>query len=331
VGRYIVRRLLYMLLLLALTSVVSFTIIQLPPGDYLTAYVSQLKAQGEDLHEEEIEALRQAYGLDQPAHVQYLKWLGKIVFEGDMGRSFSWRRPVTDLILERLGPTLLVSFGATLIVYLIAIPIGIYSATHQYSPSDYFVSMLGFFGLAIPNFILALALMLFFYSAFGVSVGGLLSPQFEAAPWSAAKVVDLLWHLPVPLLVIGLSGTASIIRVMRATMLDELSKPYVETARAKGLSEMQLLMKYPVRIALNPIASTIGWVLPALFSGSTIVAIVLNLPTIGPLLFQALLTEDMFLAASTVMIATALTIIGTFLSDMLLVWLDPRIRLGEAT
>lgn len=326
-GAYILRRFLYMILLVALSSVVSFMIIQLPPGDYLTSYVSQLRAQGQDINEEEIQGLREAYGLDKSEFEQYVIWITKIVTQGDMGRSFAWRVPVSQLILERLPATLLVSFGATLVVYLLAIPIGIYSATRQYSLGDYVFTIIGFAGLAIPSFVLALILMVFFYSNFGVSVGGLFSPELESAPWSSAKFIDLLKHLPVPLLVIGLNGTASIIRIMRATLLDELNRPYVETARAKGLSELKLLFKYPVRIALNPIASTAGWVLPAMFSGSTIVAIVLNLPTIGPLLYQALLSEDMFLAGGTVLISAVLTVVGTFLSDMILVWLDPRIRL----
>jgi peptide/nickel transport system permease protein len=324
---YVLRRFLYMILLVAASSVVSFMIIRLPPGDYLTAYAAQLQAQGQDIKEEELAGLRTAYGLDQPKYVQYLVWTRKMIFEGDMGRSFAWRRPVSELIVERLPATLLVSFGATLIVYLIAIPIGIYSATHQYSLLDYVVTVLGFAGLAVPSFVLALILMVFFYTNFGVSVGGLFSPGMESAPWDWAKVADMLKHLPVPVIVIGLAGTASIIRVVRATVLDELNKPYVETARAKGLSEGRLIFKYPVRIALNPIASTVGWLLPAMFSGSTIVAIVLNLPTIGPLLYQALLTQDMYLAGGVVLISTVLTVVGTFVSDLILVWLDPRIRL----
>ena len=330
-GAYFLRRFLYMVLLVALSSVVSFTIIQLPPGDYLTSYVAQLRAQGQDINEEEIEGLRKAYGLDQPEYMQYIIWMRKMIFEGDMGRSFSWRLPVSQLIVERLPATLLVSFGATVFIYLLAIPIGIYSATHQYSIGDYVVTIIGFAGLAVPSFVLALILMVFFYTNFGVSVGGLFSPEMETAPWSMAKVGDLIAHLPVPLIVLGLAGTASIIRVMRATLLDELNKPYVETARAKGLPEGRLLFKYPVRIALNPIASTAGWLLPAMFSGSTIVAIVLNLPTIGPLLYQALMTEDMFLAGGTVLISTVLTVVGTFVSDVILVWLDPRIRLEQGT
>jgi peptide/nickel transport system permease protein len=316
-----------MILLLFLSTLVSFAIIVLPPGDYLTSYVTQLEAQGGDVTDDQVAALRAAYGLGQPEYQQYLKWMRGMLTEGDMGRSFAWRAPVSDLIMERLGMTLLTGLGATVIVYLIAIPIGIYSAVRQYSIGDYIATFIGFIGLAIPNFLLALVLMMLFYKWFDVSVAGLYSPEYQSAPWSWAKFGDLLIHLPVPIFVIGIAGTASIIRVMRATMLDELNQPYVETARAKGVSEFKLLLRYPVRVALNPIISTIGWLLPFMFSGSVITAIVLNLPTVGPVLLQSLVTEDMFLAAGIVLILTALTIVGTFISDLLLMWIDPRIRL----
>jgi peptide/nickel transport system permease protein len=326
-GNYIARRFLYMLLLVVLSSIVSFGIIVLPEGDYLTSYVAQLKSQGEQVNEDQIAALERAYGLGQPMYVQYWKWVSNMLFDGDMGRSFAWRAPVSELILDRLPATLLVSLGSTLLVYMIAIPTGILSAVKQYSVWDYIITLICYIGLAIPNFLLALITMLYFYETFGVSVGGLQSPDFQSADWSWAKFGDLLIHLPVPLIVIGIAGTASIIRVMRATLLDELNKPYVETARAKGVSERRLLLKYPVRVALNPIASTIGWILPAMFSGATITAIVLNLPTVGPMLLESLLTEDMFLAAGILLILTVLTIVGTFISDMVLLWLDPRIRM----
>jgi peptide/nickel transport system permease protein len=316
-----------MIILLALSTIVSFAIIVLPPGDYLTSYVSQLEAQGGEVTDDQIAALRQAYGLGEPTHVQYTRWLKGLLTEGDLGRSFAWRAPVSDIIMERLPLTLTVSLGATLLVYVIAIPIGIYSAVKQYSISDYIGSFIGFIGLAMPNFLIGLILLMLFYKWFGISVGGLFSSDMKSAAWSWDKFVDLLVHLPVPLLVIGLAGTASIIRVMRATVLDELQKPYVETARAKGVSEWRLILKYPVRVALNPIVSTIGWLLPVIISGETITAVVLNLPTIGPVLLQSLLTEDMFLASGIVLILTALTIIGTFISDMALMWVDPRIRM----
>jgi peptide/nickel transport system permease protein len=324
---YIARRFLYMLILLALSTIVSFAIIVLPPGDFLTSYVAQLEAQGEQVSDDQIAALERAYGLGQPMYVQYWKWITNMVTDGNMGRSFAWRESVSTLIVERLPATLLVSLGSTLLVYALAIPIGIFSAVKQYSIWDYLVTFVGFIGLAIPNFLLALIAMLYFYETFGISVGGLYSQDMQTAPWGWDKFLDLLVHLPVPLFVIGIAGTASIIRVMRATLLDELNKPYVETARAKGVSEWRLMLKYPVRVALNPIASTIGWLLPWMFSGATITAIVLNLPTVGPMLLESLLTEDMFLAAGILLILTALTIVGTFISDLVLMWLDPRIRM----
>lgn len=326
-GAYIARRFLYMVILLLLSTVVSFAIIVLPPGDYLTSYVAQLEAQGGEVTDDQIASLRAAYGLGDPEHVQYIKWMRGLLTEGDLGRSFAWRAPVTEIIMDRLPMTLVVSLGATLLVYLIAIPIGIYSAVRQYSPGDYVASFIGFIGLAMPNFLIGLILLMLFYKWFGISVGGLFSSDMKSAPWTWDKFLDLLIHLPVPMLVIGLSGTAAIIRVMRATVLDELQKPYVETARAKGVSEWRLILKYPVRVALNPIVSTIGWLLPVIISGETITAIVLNLPTIGPVLLQSLLTEDMFLASGIVLILTALTIVGTFISDMALMWVDPRIRM----
>jgi peptide/nickel transport system permease protein len=325
---YIIRRFLYMLLLLVMASVVSFAIIVLPPGDYLTSYINQLRAQGNEIAEDQAEALRRQYGLDQPLYMQYLKWAGNML-RGDMGRSFQWQRPVSELIKERIGLTVLVSLVALLFTYVIAVPIGIYSAVRQYSIGDYFFTVAGFVGVSVPDFLLALVLIVWMYKSFGVSVAGLYYAQFKGEPWSWAKVIDLIKHLPLPIIVIGMSGTAYIIRVMRGMMLDELNKPYVTTARAKGLTERQLLTKYPVRVALNPIVSTIGWTLPNIFSGQTIAAIVLGLPTIGPILYQALMQEDMFLAASTVMITTSLTILGTLISDIMLGWLDPRIRLGE--
>ena len=324
---YIIRRFLYMILLIALTTIVSFAIIALPPGDYLTSLVSRLEAQGGDVTDEQIAALKAAYGLGDPTYVQYFKWVRGLVTEGDLGRSFAWRAPVTEVIWDRLPMTLLTSLGSTLIVYLIAIPIGIYSAVRQYSIGDYIATIIGFIGLAVPNFLLALVMMMAFYKWFGISVAGLYSPEMQSAPWSFDKLLDLLVHLPVPLIVIGIAGTAAIIRVMRATLLDELNQPYVETARAKGVSEWRLILKYPVRVALNPIASTIGWLLPAMFSGEAITAIVMNLPTIGPVLLQSLLTEDMYLAAGIVFILTVLTLIGTFISDLALMWIDPRIRM----
>lgn len=322
---YVIRRMSYMLVVLVLISIVSFIIIQLPPGDYLTSYLMQLQSTGQQATEAEIASLRKQYGLDLPVYRQYLSWMGKL-FRGDLGRSFQWNRPVSELIGERLILTIIISLFTLTFAYLVAIPIGIYSATHQYSFGDYTFTIIGFTGLATPNFLLALILMFVFYRYLKMSVGGLFSPVFMEEPWSLAKIADMLKHLPIPIIVVGTAGTAGLIRVMRSCLLDELSRQYVVTARSKGLAERILLFKYPVRVAINPIISTIGWTLPAIVSGATITSIVLNLPTTGPLLFNALMSQDMYLAGSIVMFLSFLTVVGTFLSDILLVLADPRIR-----
>lgn len=325
---YIIRRVLQLIPTLILISIVSFLIIQLPPGDYLTVYVANLAAAGEQLSDGEIAALEAQYGLNQPMYMQYFKWIRNFV-QGDMGQSFYWDRPVNQLIGERLALTMIMSFFTLLFVYAVAIPIGIYSAVRQYSPTDYFVTFLGFIGLATPNFLLALVLMYIGIKYFGASAGGLFSEEYLDAPWSLAKVWDMLKHMWLPVVIVGTAGTAGTIRVMRATTLDELGRPYVETARSKGLTENKLTLKYPVRVALNPILSTIGWQLPQIVSGTVLVALVLNLPTTGPLLWRALMSQDMYLAASFIMILSSLTLIGTLLSDILLAWVDPRIRYGD--
>lgn len=314
-----------MIVVLVILSAVSFTIIQLPPGDFLSMLIENMNSRGTVVSEQEMRTLEKHYGLDQPLVVQYLKWLANLV-RGDMGRSFQWNQPVTELIRERLALTVTISLATLLLTYLIAIPIGIYSATHQYSFGDYTFTVLGFVGLATPNFLLALILMFLLYKYTGWSVGGLFSPEYSAAPWSLAKFVDLLKHLPIPLIVIGTAGTAWTIRVMRGCLLDELKKQYVITARSKGLNERSLLMKYPIRIAINPVISTIGGLLPTIISGATLTSIVISLPTIGPLLLRALQAQDMFLAGSMLMLLSALGIIGNLISDMLLVAVDPRIR-----
>ena len=315
-----------MVIILFLLSVVAFTIIQLPPGDYVTAYVAELESmRGQRLGEEEIIALRKIYGVDQPMYVQYFKWLRKLS-HGNFGMSRELQRPVIDLIAERLPLTVMICILATIFTYAVGMPIGIYSAIRQYSIGDYFSTVFGFIGLAVPNFLLALILMFLFYKYLGFSIGGLFSLQYMDASWSVGKFIDMLKHLPIPVIVIGTPGAAALIRTMRGCLLDELRKQYVITARAKGLEERTLLFKYPVRVAINPIISTIGWTLPWLISGGTITSIVLGLPTMGPLLFQALLKQDMELAGSILMILSFLTVIGTFISDMLLVLLDPRIR-----
>jgi peptide/nickel transport system permease protein len=322
---YIARRFIYSLILVVLTSLLSFLVINLPPGDYATFYLQQLEMEGTKVTQEELDNIRLMYGLDRPVYVQYFRWVGRLL-QGDMGRSFRYDRPVKELIWERLPVTIGLSLMTMFVSYLIAIPIGVYSAVRQYSLGDYAFTVLSFVGVSVPDFILALVLMIFFYFAFGVSVGGLFSLEYAPAPWRQAIFSDLLKHLPLTVLIVGLSGTAGMTRNLRAMLLDELLRPYVQTARAKGLKERQLLWKYPIRLAVLPMVSTIGWSLRGIFSGSTIVSIVLNLPTVGPLLFTALRSQDMYLASSVVLILTVLTLIGTFISDVLLVWLDPRIR-----
>jgi len=274
-----------------------------------------------------LKALEEQYGLGQPVHIQYLKWMQGIITRGDFGDSFGWNKAVSELVWSRLALTFVLSLASLLFVWVVAFPIGIYSAVKQYSVGDYVATFLGFLGLAIPNFLLALILMYIAFKYFNQSVGGLFSPEYQEAPWTWGKVADLFAHLWVPVVIIGTAGTASLIRIMRANLLDELRKPYVVTARAKGLPEWRLLFKYPVRIALNPFVSTVGWVLPTLVSGAAIVSIVLSLPTTGPLLIRALQQQDMYLAASFIMLLSILTVIGTLVSDLLLAWLDPRIRM----
>ncbi|MEM7348865.1 MAG: ABC transporter permease [Chloroflexota bacterium] len=324
--QYIARRVLYMIPTLIVISLISFAIIQLPPGDYLTFYVAELAAQGEDVDDATLQQLKDRYGLGLPWYQQYFRWIGNIVLEGDFGQSFTWRRPVNDLIWDRIGFTMLITLATTLFIWAVALPIGVYSATNQYSVGDYLATFFGFLGLATPNFLLALIMMYLAVKYFGQSVGGLFSPEFQDAPWSLARFWDFLAHLWIPIIILGTAGTAGLIRIMRANLLDEIHKPYVITARAKGVSERRLIWRYPVRVAMNPFISTIGWTLPALVSGSVIVSVVLNLPTTGPLLLQSLMQQDMFLAGSFILIVSSLTVVGTLISDILLAWLDPRIR-----
>jgi len=323
--RFIFRRVLGMIPTLFVISIITFILIQLPPGDFLTSQLQQLQQQGERINEDRIAALRARYGLDRPLYVQYVKWVTNFV-QGDMGYSFEWNRPVNELIWDRLGYTVVIALAAMLFTWAVAFPIGIYSALRQYSVGDYFFTTLGFLGLSTPSFMLAMVLMYLGYEWFGISVGGLFSPEYVAAPWGWAKFVDLLKHVWIPTVVVGMAGTAGMIRVMRANLLDELRKPYVTTARAKGVGPIRLVLKYPVRIALNPFISTIGWMLPYLFSGSAIASVVLSLPTTGPLLLRALMSQDMYLAGSFIMILSALTVLGTLISDILLALIDPRIR-----
>ncbi|RYE49286.1 MAG: ABC transporter permease [Hyphomicrobiales bacterium] len=323
---YILKRLLYMVPTLFGMSLVSFLIIQLPPGDFLTSLTSAIADSGQSLDQASIDRLTALYGLDQPFYVQYWNWISGIIFRGDFGWSFDWGQPVSRLLWDRMGVTIFVSALSLVLIWALAIPIGIYSAVRRYSIGDYIFTFLGFVGLAVPTFILALGLMYISFTWFGLNVGGLFSPEYEQAPWSFAKLLDLLQHLWIPVVVIAISSTAALIRVMRANLSDELSKPYVVTARAKGLSEFTLIMRYPVRLALNPFVSTIGWVLPSLISGVTITAIVLNLPMAGPLLLRALVSQDMYLAGAFILIMSVLTLFGMLLSHILLAVLDPRVR-----
>ncbi len=323
--RYIFRRLLSVIPVLLIVSVLSFIIIQLPPGDFVTSRIMELELQGTKTSEAQAAMLRQQYGLDRPPIERYFKWMGGLL-RGDLGKSFMYNRPVSTLIGERLILTATISILSILLTWLIAIPVGIYSATHQYSPLDYAFTFVGFIGLATPPFLIALILMYFSHTYFDFTITGLFSQEFETQPWSLAKVIDMLKHMWVPALIIGSAGTAGMIRVMRGCLLDELRKQYVITARAKGVSETKLIFKYPVRVAINPLLSTVGWMLPGIISGEVIVSIVLNMPTTGPMLLKALESQDMYLAASFIMILSALTVVGTLISDILLAWSDPRIR-----
>jgi len=327
--RFIVQRLLLLPVLVVLFSMIVFWLVDAPPGDYLTSYISNLAAGGSSIRGEQVEALKKQFGLDEPLHIRYLYWVQRLL-QGDFGYSLEYQRPNADLIGERLVLTILLALFAFIITWVIAIPAGIYSATHQNSLVDYAFALLNYAGVATPNFMLALIVMWLAFSYLGISVTGLFSPEFEQAPWSMERFIDLLKHIWVPGIVLGIAGTARLMRVMRANLLDELYKPYVTTARAKGMSEWSLVLKYPVRLAFNPLVSTIGWYLPQLFSGSLIVATVMNLPNIGPLLLRSLIQQDMYLAGSILLIYCFLTIVGTLVSDILLALVDPRIRMEGA-
>jgi peptide/nickel transport system permease protein len=322
---FLVRRLFLAILTVWAVSVLSYLVIQLPPGDYITSYIAQMSASGSAVSEQEAQMLREQYGLDQPVYIQYIRWMS-MVLRGNFGMALEYGRPVAEVIGDRIWLTMVVSGAAILFTWLVALPIGIYSAVRQYSFGDYVATFIGFIGLAIPSFMLALILMYLGFKYFNANIGGLFSEQYSQAPWSFAKLWDLAKHLPLPALILGLAGTAQLIRIMRANLLDELGRPYVMTGRARGLSETRLILKYPVRVALNPFASTIGYLLPYVVSGSIIVSLVLSLPTVGPLLLKALIAQDMFLAGTIVLMLGVMTVIGTFLSDLLLLWIDPRIR-----
>ena len=324
---YIVRRVLLMIPTLFLVSIVSFIALQLPPGDYLTSYAAQLSSMGESVDQEAINSLRERYGLGQPVYVQYGKWVYGIITRGDWGQSMEWQKPVGQLIWERMGLTVALAVFSLFISWLIAIPIGVYTATHQYSFLDYLMSTFSFLGVGVPAFLWALIIMYFAQSQLGLNVGGLFSEKFLAAPWSWDKFVDLLKHIWIPALIVALVHTAAELRTTRANLLDELNKPYVELARAKGLTEGRLLWKYPVRVALNPFFSTVGWSLANRISDITLMSVVLSLETTGPMQLRALVSQDMYLAGSFLVLLSALVVVGTLVSDILLAWADPRIRL----
>ncbi len=324
--QHIIKRLLLLPVLLFIFSVFAFVIIQAPPGDFVTSYIAELAASGSSMDQVQIAALREQYGLDQPMVVQYGKWISRIV-RGDLGVSLDWQRPIRTLIGERLMLTVILGLMTFFFSWVLAVPIGIISAVKKYSLIDYFLTVFNYIGVATPSFMVALIAMWLAFSWFGVSVTGLFSPEYVDAPWSMGRVIDLGKHIWLPVLILTLGGTARLARIMRANLLDELNKPYVEMARAKGMSEWKLIMKYPVRVAINPLVSTIGWFLPLIFSGSLVVATVLNLPTIGPMFLRSLTNQDMFLAGAIVLIYCMLAIVGTLISDILLAWLDPRIRM----
>ena len=325
-ARFILQRLMLLPLLMAIFSIIVFVIVEAPPGDFLTSYIATLSSSGSSIGAEQVEALRRQYGLDQPIHVQYVKWMANLL-QGDLGLSLEYQRPNAELIGEQLVLTIVLALFSFVLTWIIAVPAGIYSAIRQRSVIDYVLTIVNYIGVATPNFMLALVMMWVAFAWFGIGITGLFSPDYQGAPWSWAKFADLMAHVWLPSLVLGIAGTARLTRVMRANLLDELNKPYVVTARAKGLSEWTLVLRYPVRLAFNPLVSTIGWYLPQLFSGSLIVATVMNLPNIGPLLLRALVNQDMYLAGSILLIYCMLTIVGTLLSDILLAWIDPRIRM----
>jgi peptide/nickel transport system permease protein len=307
-------------------SIVAFGVIHLPAGDYLSTVKAQLEAQGQPANSGQLNALVQRYGLNDSIYVQYLKWVGGILGHGDFGESFEWNRPVSSLLAERLPLTIAVAGSTLLISWIVALPVGIYSAVKKYSVGDYSLTFLSFIGLAVPNFMLAMLFSYVEFRYFGQSVGGTFSPQYLDAGWNLGKVIDLFKHLWIPIVVLGTAGTAGVVRILRANLLDELRKPYVVTARSKGLTERRLIAKYPVRIALNPFVSTIGWVLPALVGGEVIVSTVLGMETTGPLLLSALQSQDTYLAGSLILVLSVLTLVGTLISDILLGLLDARIR-----
>ena len=323
--KYIIKRMLTLIPMLLVLSFVVFVIIQLPPGDYLTTYIDKLRSTGTEVTERMIEELQRRYRVGGTFWEQYWGWFTNLL-QGDLGYSFRWNRSVNSLLEGRLGYTVGLSLASVIIIWVIAFPMGFYSATHRYSPLDYSFTAISFFGMSVPEFFLALVLMFLYFLVTKNYIGGLYSTDFQDVPFSFAKFLDLLKHVWLPFLVAAITGTAGLFKTFRANLIDELSKPYVKTARAKGVPYRKLLIKYPVRIALIPFIATVGWMLPGLISGSTVVGIVMNLPTVGPLLINALKDQDMYLAGSIVLILGALSMVGTVISDILLACADPRIR-----
>ena len=328
---YILKRVFQMIPMVIAVSALIFFIIKLPPGDFLTTYIQQLELSGVQADQSTVMNLRRQYGLDKSDVEQYFIWVKNIVTKGDFGRSMQWSQPVSELIAERIGWTMVISFLILIVSYLVAIPVGIYAATHKYSVGDYIVTFIGFIGMAVPGFLLALVLVYLIFVNTGEVFVGLFSSEFLNVPWSAARFLNMLPRLGLVVGIIGLTNTAGTIRTMRAMTLDELEKQYVITARSKGLDENKMLMKYPIRMAINPICSTIGWALPGIISGEVVVSIVMNMPTIGPMLRRAFMVQDMYLAGSMMLFISVMTVVGTLLSDILLAIIDPRIRFGGVT
>lgn len=326
---YILRRLLMLIPIVIVMSMVAFFLIQLPSGDYVSFRIIQLQNTGVQVSDQEAQALKVQFGLDKPPVVRYFQWVSGIVLRGNWGYSLQWQKPVSEILAERVPMTVAISVAALLFSWIVAIPIGIYSATHQYSVADYAFTFIGFIGVATPGFLLALIMAWFIFTTLNFSVTGMFSKEYTDAAWSIPRAFDLLKHMVLPLILVGLSNTGVTIRVIRNNLLDELHKQYVITARAKGMSEWALLLKYPVRMAVNPILSSISWVLPGLFSGTVLIDIVLSLQTVGPVLLRATMAQDMYLAGSVVLILSILTVIGALMGDILLVLVDPRIRFGR--
>jgi len=327
--KYVIRRLLMMIPMLLLVSMVAFILIELPPGDFMTTQITNWQLSGLQVSQQEIDSMIRRFGLDQPVHIRYLTWLRRLVIDQDLGLSFEYQRPVTELIKERLPATMMLAFTALIISWLLAVPIGIYSATHQYSGFDYVFTFIGFIGMGTPGFLLAMLLAWVSIRYFNFSPIGLMSMKFVGQPWSPEKVVDVLKHVWFPILIMSIGGIGGLMRTMRNNLLDELGKQYVVTARAKGVKAGKLLMKYPVRLAINPVIVGTAGILPFMFTGEGLIAIVLGLDTIGPLLLMAVQAQDMYVAGSILTILGALIMLGNFLSDVVLAAVDPRVRLGE--